>query len=244
MSKFEKEYRISLRDMTLGFKTKTTTLLHDFEECFAQMCRKYNITGFDLDKLGLMWVVANINLEIKDDLPLWDNNLKVEIWFSEVKKIRAYLDFRILSGEKLIAQGDSLWFVLEQKTRKPVSIEKIIEPCGKIEETVFESHKRENFNKDEMQKINTKTFFVNYNDLDYNGHVNNVSYLDWGVISVPEDYINMYKIKQYSITFNKECFLNEKITTNLYQKDNYFHFEVIKEDDTIACKLDIEAEKL
>lgn len=244
MSKFEKEYRISLRDMTIGFRTKTTTLLHDFEECFAQLCMKHHITGFDLDKQGLMWVIANINLEIIDDLPIWDNTLKIEIWFSEIKKLRAFLDFKIYYKETLIAQGDSLWFVLDQKTRKPVIIDRIIEFCDKSEELVFNSHKKISINKDEMLKICENEYTVNFNDLDYNGHVNNVSYVDWAIMTIPEEYMKQNKIKKYSINFAQECFLNEKLITNLYQTDNKFHFEIIKKDGTTVCNVDIEAEKL
>lgn len=234
MSKFEKEYRISLRDMTIGFRTKTTTLLHDFEECFAQLCMKHHITGFDLDQMGLMWVIANINLEIKEELPIWDNNIRVEIWFSEVKKLRAFLDFKIYYKETLIAQGDSLWFVLNQETRRPVSIDKIIEPCGKVEELVFDSHKKPAYAKEEMTEICKKEYTVNFNDLDYNGHVNNVSYVDWAVMTIPEEYLNEKTIKNYSISFLQECFLNETLKTVLYKSDNGFLFEIKKENGTVA----------
>lgn len=240
MEKFTKEYRISLRDMSADFKAKSTTLLHDFEECFAQFCYKNEISGYHLDKMGLMWVIANINLEILEEMPLWDQSIKFEVWFSEIKKSRAYLEFQAFHNEKLIGQGDSLWFILDQKTRRPVALDKLLERCGKNEQTVFDLRKKSDANIEEYKKLNEQNLVVTFNDLDYNNHVNNVSYVDWAIISIPEDIRKQYRIKKYSLNFLKECFLNEKIKTNLYQKDNLLKFEVVKEDESIACKIDIE----
>ena len=239
MSKFKKEYRLSLRDMTIGFRTKTTTLLHDFEECFAQLCKKHNITGFDLNQIGLMWVIANINLEIKDELPIWDNNINIEIWFSEVKKSRAYLDFKIFHEDRLIAQGDSLWFVLNKKTRKPVPIDKIIAPCGHFEEIIFESHLKRIVHKEKMTKLCENKYTVNFNDLDFNGHVNNVSYVDWAIMNIPEEFIRQHTIKKYSVNFIQECFFNENLNIITYKSDNTFYFEIVKDNNDIACTVEI-----
>lgn len=86
MSKYIREYRITLRDMTINFVAKLTTLLYDFQECFAQFSAEHNLTGFDLDKKGLMWVVSNINIEMLDKIPVWNEVIRIELWFSEVKK--------------------------------------------------------------------------------------------------------------------------------------------------------------
>ncbi|MBR1754289.1 hypothetical protein IJ732_05570 [bacterium] len=243
MEKFTKEYRISLRDMSADFKAKSTTLLHDFEECFAQYCFKNELSGYHLDKIGLMWVIANINLEIFGEMPLWDEWIKFEVWFSEIKKSRAYLEFRAFHKDKLLAHGDSLWFILDQKTRRPVALDKILEPCGIINEVNFDSHKKSDINIEEYNLLNELELDVTFNDLDYNNHVNNVSYVDWAIISIPDEIRKHIKIKKYSLSFLQECFLREKIKTRLYQNGEKLHFEVIKEDGSIACKIDIETER-
>ena len=231
MDKYIKEYRISLRDMGTEFRTKDTMLFHNFEEAFAQLCLKHHITGYDLDKKGLMWVIGNINLEISDKLPIWNENVRFELWFSEVKKLRAFLEFEAYWQDKSVAHGDSCWFVLNQQTRRPVGIDEIVKPCGTIDQTVFESHKKVNPNPDSMELIRETDYTVLRQDLDYNGHVNNVSYIDW--MELPKTY----EIKNYSVNFLQECFLNEHLTLKLYKKDKELYFEVIKKDDTKACTI-------
>jgi acyl-ACP thioesterase len=238
MEKYTGNYKIGLRDMTPEFNAKTSTLLHDFEECFAEFCLKHEITGYHLDKLGLMWVIANINIKIFKDMPLWNEILKIDIWFSEVKKSRAFLDFIISHNGEQIACGNSLWFVLDQNTRRPVPINKIIEPCGVIDEKalILDIPKEEKL----FNLINEQIITVNLNDLDYNNHVNNVSYLDWSKMLFPKEYIQFNKITQYSLSFMQECFLGENLTLKLYQCEKEFNFEVIKKDNSIACKINIQ----
>ena len=229
--RFVKEYRINLRDMGADFCAKRTTILHDFEECFAQMCLEQHITGYDLDKIGLMWVIGNINIEYLKDFPFWNEDIRIEIWFSEVKKLRAFLDFKAYWEDTLLAQGDSCWFVLNQQTRRPVAIDKIVEPCGIVQERVFDARIKNDFNKEESTLLSENNIIVERRDLDYNGHVNNVSYVDWMLI--PENC----KIKSYSINFAQECFLDERVTTKLYKNDNIYYFEVLKNDNSAACTI-------
>lgn len=243
MSKYKCEYRISLRDMTINGATKLTTLLHDFQECFAQFSNEHHLTGFDLNKKDLMWIVSNINIEMLNELPVWNKVITIELWFSEIKKLRAYMDFKIYSDEKLISQGDSSWFILNRKTRRPVAIEEYITPFGLEEEVVFGSHNvKLKTNIENFIKINEINFSVNFNDIDFNGHVNNISYVDWAIATLPVEILKKYKIKRYSVIFKQECFLNEQIKTELYQYENEFMAKIFKQDGTTACEINAYAE--
>lgn len=241
MNKFSRDYKIRLFDIDSIGNIKTISVLSYFQECFAEFCREHQITGYDLMEKGLMWVVTNINLEMINPNKLWGEEINVEIWFSEVKKLRAYLEFKVFDDKGTIAQGDSCWMVLNKETRRPVAIDEIVSTCGINEEMIFESHKKTPlaFNKDNL--IAELDFKALYNDLDYNGHVNNLSYLDWGVRIIPLEYFKSLKLKKCSVEFHKECFVNEDILTTLYQDKEKFEFCVIKkEDNSLACKINAE----
>ena len=155
------------------------------------------------------------------------------------------MDFKIYLGEKLIAQGDSCWFVLNRKTRRPAAIEEYITPFGVVEEAVFGSHNINlNANTESFVKINEIKFPVNYNDLDFNGHVNNISYIDWAISALPVEILNKYKIKKYSVVFKHECFLNEQIITELFQDETEFVAIILKQDGTTACEIRAYAEPI
>ena len=94
MSKFSRTYKIRLYDIDSLGNIKTASILSYFQECFAELCKEHNITGYDLMEKGLMWVVTNINLEMINPKKLWSEDIEVEIWFSEVKKLRAYLEYQ------------------------------------------------------------------------------------------------------------------------------------------------------
>ena len=238
--KYTREYKIKLCDMGLDFRAKQKSILGYFQECFAEWCLVHKMTGYHLAQKGLMWVITNINMENLGEMPFWSEDIRVEVWFSEVKKLRAYLEFRIFCGNRPVAQGDSCWMVLEQQTRRPVAIDKIVENCGIENEKNFLLRKRlDNDAKGEL--VNEVTFKATYSDLDYNGHVNNLSYLMWGVESLPENFRNSHKVKNCSLVFHRECFLNDEIQTQMYRDGDNFNFLIKrKNDDEIACMVEIE----
>lgn len=241
MAEFVQEYPIRLGNVAANYKAQKDTILADFQECFATFCADNKIAAYDVIKDNLIWVVSNINVQFFDELPLWREKLRVKIWVSEVKKLRAYLDFRVYHNEDLVAEGDGCFFLLDATTRRPKPIDKVIEPLGIVNKRVFENHdRRELF--DFKDKVCENDLTVNFNDLDFNGHVNNLSYVSWAYASVPEEFLNDYDVENVSIHFLKECFYRDKIKVVFYKKDDKLKFEILK-DSSLVCQIDMIAKK-
>ena len=63
----------------------------------------------------------------------------------------------------------------------------------------------------------------------------------WGVESLPENFRNSHKVKNCSLVFHRECFLNDEIQTQMYRDGDNFKFLIKrKNDDEIACMVEIE----
>ena len=69
-------------------------------------------------------------------------------------------------------------------------------------------------------------------DIDSNGHMNNTIY-----IKIAEELIPPVIIKGYEIDFEKECFLNEKITLSLAKSNNQYIVIGEKEDNSLSFKI-------
>ncbi len=240
MGKFTRTYTMRLFDFGGDYAPKYTSVLTYFQECFAELCKKHRMTGVDLREKGLMWIISNINIEYLDTLPRWNEDLRIEIWFSEIKKLRAFLEFRAYKGSAVVAHGDSCFFVLNMKSRKPVSVNEILKDCEVEPETIFENRKKGRLQINQTNKIGELFFKTNFNDLDYNGHVNNISYVQWGFATMPVEFLKTYKIKKCEIDFHQECFIDEDIQTQLYQDGNNFEFLVSrKSDNSLICKINV-----
>lgn len=229
MSKFSRDYKINLIDIKSDFIATPEAVLRYFQECFGELCYEHDITGYILRGKGLMWVISNINLELVDTLVRWNERMRIEIWFSEVKKLRAYLEYRAYDGDRLVAQGDSCWFVLDIKTRKPVDIRPIVEVCGKDEEGVFLSHKGKNVQIKEENLVKEDASVISLNDIDYNNHVNNIAYVSWAIAALPEKVLAESKLRMLNIEYHRECFINDRIKLALYHDGS--SYQLVAEND-------------
>lgn len=95
---------------------------------------------------------------------------------------------------------------------------------------------------------NIKEYEIRYRDIDSNGHVNNVNYVEWAIESVPLEIVKNFSIKRVNVVFEKETKYGESInvscSTLLNEGDKIVTTHLIKNNDGIeVCKLELEWEK-
>ena len=243
MTKYSKKYSIMFGDMDINYKMTKISLAKYFQETFARYCSVHNIAAFDIIKNGLVWVISDLKIEISGKMPYWSEEFEVKIWMSEKTKLRTYIDFIILYKDEVIARGDSCWFILNNETRRPVKSIDIVEPFELCEEKVFGEHIKENYDN-EGEKIAEKTHEVTVRDLDFNFHVNNLSYLGLALETIPSEYFKEYEISSYSIRFLKEAHLSDKLKCELFKSDNRISSRIYdKETNADVCVIKSEYKK-
>lgn len=238
--KFTRDYKINLIDIKSDFIATPEAVLRYFQECFGELCYEHDITGYILRGRGLMWVISNINLELVDTLVRWNERMRIEIWFSEVKKLRAYLEYRAYDGDRLVARGDSCWFVLDISTRKPVDIRPIVGVCGQSAETVFASHKGKNVQVKDENLVKEETSIISLNDIDYNNHVNNIAYVSWAIAALPENLPSERKLRMLNIEYHRESFINDKLKLALYHDGSSYQLVAVNEAGELLSKVNMD----
>ena len=53
---------------------------------------------------------------------------------------------------------------------------------------------------------------MNWSDVDYNGHANNVKYTVWVLDNLPQDLVFGHFLKEVTINFNKEARAGDTVT--------------------------------
>lgn len=234
--KFTQTFKVRSAEMGPDYLLKKSELVRYFQETFALYCKEKNIAAFDVIKQGLVWVVSDMHVEFTGEMPFWSQEVRVEVWFSEISKLRMFTDFRMFYKDEEIARGDSCWFLLNSETRRPVSVTDVMENVESEPEMVFGEHTKHKF-VPYGEKVAQKKHKVTFFDLDFNYHVNNLCYTSLASETVPIDYIKGHFIREFKVKFIKECFLDDELICEIYkQKDNFYG--TLQKDGEDVCAID------
>ena len=75
------------------------------------------------------------------------------------------------------------------------------------------------------------THKVNQLDLDFNGHVNNRSYVSIAMLTVPDAFLTTHRTNRFVIHWLHESYLDENMTCTLRQVDENTYVHLIKRED-------------
>lgn len=236
MNKYVKKYNIIIDNMDLNnYRLRPIALIMYLQDAIARYQASKKMAPYDIIDRNLYWVVAEINMEFTDLLPFWSEEIKVELWFSEVSKTKIYIDFKIYYNDTIISKGNSLWFLISRKTHRTVDAHEIAEKFEICNELMLGEHKK--FELPQATKIYTKVEHkISLSDIDFNKHVNNKSYINLAEMTAPDNFKKARILKNFHVRFNKETFLGDVLTctTNRTKVPNtYTH--IIEKDGISVC---------
>lgn len=238
MNKYLHNYNVILDNMDLNdYRLRPISAIMYLQDSFARYCATRKMAAYDLFPKNLYWIVSEFNIEFTDSLPFWSEDIKTEIWISEITKLKIYTDFRIYYKDKIFAQGNGCWFILDQETKKPSKTDIISKNFDICNEFVLGEHKKFTLETatDKVSEIIHKN---NLSDIDFNSHVNNKSYINLAEATASNEFKKSHSLKKINIKFNRESFLDDIIVCSTYkteQEGTYVH--KITKDDISICDI-------
>lgn len=171
--------------------------------------------GYDvLVKTNMAWVLSRVHLQFVRPV-LWREEVELQTWHKGLNGLYFIRDFMMLGGDgEPSVRGTSSWIVLDTEARSFVRTEKIQEivpddsqcsdaaieePCPKVMMP----------RKSEPEKVGERV--VNYSDVDFLGHTNNVRYAVWSMDAAGTDITFERPCKELFINFNKETHVGETV---------------------------------
>ncbi len=238
MNKYKKTYNVILDNMDLfEYRLRPISAIMYLQDAFARYTATKEMAAYDLFKTNQYWVVAEFNTDFTDDLPFWSEEIEINIWISQVSKLKVYTDYELKYKNKTFAKGNALWFIIDKETKRPVKTDVVAERFEICDELVLGEHKK--FVVPDSTEVYTKIEHkINLSDLDFNNHVNNKSYINLAELTVPDEYRKTHKLKSLSIRFNKETFLGDTLTCSTNRTeipDTYTH--IIEKDGVSVCDI-------
>jgi medium-chain acyl-[acyl-carrier-protein] hydrolase len=188
-------------------------LLNMFQDAAAMQCDQFGISGFDMAKKQLKWVVSRYQVQTYEN-PEWLAPLELKTWRSPWKNLYELRHFSIVNPagvEMISALG--IWILVKANTSKPVRLsphlpEALMTPATTCPELVKNDHDFDEFDHEAEFKIRA-------HDLDLNQHVNNTVYTQWAMEALPPDILIEFMPINCNVSFLKESFYPGKIISGV-----------------------------
>ena len=162
------------RNYTVGAEGLSTQALFKFlQDIAGEQCIPLKLSGPDLEKRGLMWVIIKYRLQVSR-WPQPGETIQANTWPGKTRHgmMPRFYVLRDAGGETLLA-ASSIWAVVDRQTRAMVNNEELgvhIDPLETGEEIRLPGAIKK------LETTQERLFRVPAEYLDENGHMNNTFY--------------------------------------------------------------------
>ena len=196
--------------------------------------------GFGIDRLNkehYTWVLSRLALEMYD-LPMQYESFTIETWVENVYRLFTDRNFAVLNKEgKAIAYARSVWAMIDTETRKPVDLMAIHD--GDIAGYICD--KDCPIDKPSRIKVSSKEpvaiLPVKYSDMDINGHVNSIRYIEHILDLFPVDAFKEKRVRRFEMAYVAETIATDTMAYYMDKvDDDNFDIEVKKNQADVVCR--------
>lgn len=200
-----------------------------------------NDRGFGMNYLNPLhktWVLSRLAIEM-DDMPEAYEKFSVETWVESAMRYFTNRNFKISSpdGTKVYGYGRSIWAMIDTDSRQPQNIYEIRD--GEIDQYI-EKEKPCPISALSRVKMGKEAALVrsidtHYSDVDVNGHINSVKYIEHVLDLFPLEWYKKYRIKRFDIAYVAESYCGDKL--NFYEEkagENAFHIRITKSNAEVS----------
>ncbi len=229
MNMYERNFYVEICDIDTKNELTNYGILRIMQEIAAAHSDNLGISINHIKEKPYTWLLLNWKLQVFLR-PAWNSKLTVKTWPSSADKLYSYRDFEIYTeNNEMVAKATSKWVLININTL-------IIE---KTSQEILDIYKPSNTSvfEDSIPKLKEpkehdiiENYVISRNDLDINGHANNLSYLKIATNILPKDIYNNADFRNLEIMYKKECKLGDEVAV-LYSKTDNTHTITIKSKD-------------
>jgi len=219
---YEGEFTIRTYEIDRAKKATVVSLINLMQEAAMQNVIDLKVSVWDMAKQQISWVLMRKNLTIFR-LPALGETIRIQTHPAGFDKLFTYRDYKVYdqNGE-LLAQSASTWLLMNTEKRRIARIPEEIRVRGTFDTEDCLPHAKGKLPK-VTQVDYSKTFLVDWHDLDFNEHLNNVRYMQW-IFETIDFYLNNEgTLTDLDIVYKQECHWKDRVQVDT-QKINNNHY--------------------
>ncbi len=231
-------YRIEPRDIDATLRLRVYTV----GDLILQAANDdADMLGFgirDLSPGNASWVLSRMAVEMRR-FPSRHETIDVYTWVSDYGRLFTTRNMT-LADEKGVEIGAAvtLWAMIDLDTRRPLDLSPLSNKGTSLvdrEPPIEKPRKVGNFDP-----ALERPYTVLYSDIDFNGHVNSMKYLEWMVDTLPPGVPALLSALRFDINYIQEAKLGEQLTICSATDDaGAHHFDIRNAGGTSICKATI-----
>ena len=177
--------------------------------------------GFGMRRLmGIQrsWVLSRLAIEV-EQMPAQYTKFNVETWVESAMRYFTQRNFRVVGQtddgqERVFGYGRSVWAMIDTESRQPTDIYSIDD--GAIRQWI-EKEKPCPIEKGGRVKVGdgaelVRTIETYYNDVDINGHINSVKYVEHVLDLWPLDWYRDHQVRRFEIAYVAESHAGDRLS--------------------------------
>src|SRR5574344_409494 len=178
------------------------------------------------------WVLSRLAVEMKR-LPKQYESFSIQTWVEDVYKLFTNRNYAVLDMDgHEIGYARSVWAMINMETRKPTDL--LALHGGSIADYItdkpcpIDKPGRINMSKDLTP---VREYGVQYSDIDINGHVNSIKYIEHVLDLFTIEQFRQRQVKRFEVAYVAESYYGD--TLSFYEEsknENEYDIEIIKND--------------
>ena len=183
------------------------------------------------------WVLSRLAIEL-EDMPRQYENFSIHTWIENVYRLFTDRNFELVNKDgKTIGYARSVWAMISMETRKPADLislhgDSLNQYASDRECPIAKPGRIKVAQSEPVAEYQTK-----YSDIDINGHVNSIKYIEHILDLFPMDTFKEKQVKRFEIAYVAESYYGDVLSFYLEEKnENEYDIEVKKNNQEVVVR--------
>lgn len=252
MKDFEKSIKIDYRDVDRFSDIRFDSLLQVLGSVSMYHTVKIGFEPDYMDELGLMWVLRQWKVRL-EETRYYARDLKFLTFAVFDKGVCSYRYYSISDDTgKVIGTAVAQWLVIDLEKRRMARIPESIadlyigkdRSLTKIQQAIVDSIDTEALRRrKDVTWTSEKVIEVRFGEIDPNGHVNNVKYVEWAMETLKTPLDESFLIENHplelTIVYKKEKMPLGHIVSKACLTGQDSYHEILDEDGTLLSIIEM-----
>ena len=183
------------------------------------------------------WVLSRLAIEL-EDMPRQYEDFSINTWIENVYRLFTDRNFELQDQNgKTIGYARSVWAMISMETRKPADL--ISLHGNNLGQYV--SDRECPIDKPGRIKVSVdapvEEYQTRYSDIDINGHVNSIKYIEHILDLFPMDTFKEKQVKRFEMAYVAESYYGDVLSFYLEEKnENEYDIEVKKNNQEVVVR--------
>lgn len=219
LKEYKQSFYLSAGECNPQAEMPLTLLMNRIIEVATNHANTWGVGYARLIEDGQGWVLSRVTIEMKR-YPCVDEWYTLTTWIEDYNRHFSQRNMEIADNDgNVIGYARTIWVVINLNTRESVDISKLSYIAANVTGHPCPIEPQSRLRP--FQPTRTETYRFQYTDIDFNGHVNTVRYLEHIVNQFPWQYHRENFISRMEISFVKETYYGEEAQILIDDSDTH-----------------------